>query len=289
MQKRLMIFNVSLIIVVIISAYLATIVPLPIPGSGDLAVPYHDQGNEAWCAAASCLMLLDYWHVTPLPSLSYVADKVQRGTTMKETFESYGLHATYARMKDFAAGLEEIEKDIACGEPVIVDIWINTTDSPRKSWVKFSRENWAHSVVITGYNASGVFMTNPWAPSPAAREFYRTNGWIPPGQDNYLPKSLFQRLWSLYDDYMVGVWKDGYHQPFTPLRKNPLETPWFYVSVSAVFIIGIVNISLFTRRRVEPPSVQQLPRTYLCPVCGNSLTFIEQYQRWYCYRCQRYV
>ncbi len=26
-----------------------------------------------------------------------------------------------------------------------------------------------------------------------------------------------------------------------------------------------------------------------CPTCGGPLTYIQQYQRWYCMRCQKYV
>jgi len=26
-----------------------------------------------------------------------------------------------------------------------------------------------------------------------------------------------------------------------------------------------------------------------CPTCGKPLTFIDQYQRWYCYSCEKYV
>jgi hypothetical protein len=36
-----------------------------------------------------------------------------------------------------------------------------------------------------------------------------------------------------------------------------------------------------------PPPPPQQPPT--CPTCGNPLTFIPQYQRWYCYREQKYV
>jgi NADH pyrophosphatase NudC (nudix superfamily) len=25
-----------------------------------------------------------------------------------------------------------------------------------------------------------------------------------------------------------------------------------------------------------------------CPTCGKPLTFIEQYDRWYCYNCKKY-
>lgn len=27
---------------------------------------------------------------------------------------------------------------------------------------------------------------------------------------------------------------------------------------------------------------------YACPTCGKELTWIEQYQRWYCYNCGKY-
>ena len=45
----------------------------------------------------------------------------------------------------------------------------------------------------------------------------------------------------------------------------------------------------FSLMRAAPPPVQQPPAAYSCPTCGNTLTFIEQYQRWYCYKCQKYA
>jgi hypothetical protein len=51
-----------------------------------------------------------------------------------------------------------------------------------------------------------------------------------------------------------------------------------------------------------PAAAQQQPMNYMppppppppsavptCPFCGGQLTYIQQYQRWYCYRDQRYV
>jgi hypothetical protein len=35
-----------------------------------------------------------------------------------------------------------------------------------------------------------------------------------------------------------------------------------------------------------PPPPQAIP---MCPTCGNPLTYIQQYQRWYCYKEQKYV
>lgn len=31
------------------------------------------------------------------------------------------------------------------------------------------------------------------------------------------------------------------------------------------------------------------PQQYLCPTCGQALTYIQQHQRWYCFNCNRYV
>jgi hypothetical protein len=38
-----------------------------------------------------------------------------------------------------------------------------------------------------------------------------------------------------------------------------------------------------------PPSVSAAPPPPTCPTCGQPLRYVEQYQRWYCDREQRYV
>lgn len=38
---------------------------------------------------------------------------------------------------------------------------------------------------------------------------------------------------------------------------------------------------------IEPPPPSQ--RGYPCPTCGKPLKWIEQYKRWYCYNCKKYV
>lgn len=42
----------------------------------------------------------------------------------------------------------------------------------------------------------------------------------------------------------------------------------------------------------EPPPLPPPPPpppAYTCPTCGRELSYIEEYQAWYCYTCQRYV
>jgi len=44
--------------------------------------------------------------------------------------------------------------------------------------------------------------------------------------------------------------------------------------------------------RAEPaaaPAAAQAPKVRYCPNCGQPATWIEQYQRWYCYGCQKYL
>jgi len=38
---------------------------------------------------------------------------------------------------------------------------------------------------------------------------------------------------------------------------------------------------------VTQAAAQQAPTA--CPTCNGPLSFVQQYQRWYCYRCKKYV
>ena len=38
-----------------------------------------------------------------------------------------------------------------------------------------------------------------------------------------------------------------------------------------------------------PPSQEVAQKALACPRCGQPLTWIDQYQRWYCYNCQQYA
>lgn len=51
-------------------------------------------------------------------------------------------------------------------------------------------------------------------------------------------------------------------------------------------------VSLNRRMGSQPPATQtppQAPATPICPTCGSPLRYIQQYQRWYCDREQKYV
>lgn len=38
-----------------------------------------------------------------------------------------------------------------------------------------------------------------------------------------------------------------------------------------------------------PPPPTATLSTQFCPACGSPLTYVSQYQRWYCYKCGKYM
>lgn len=62
------------------------------------------------------------------------------------------------------------------------------------------------------------------------------------------------------------------------------EVPWEEVQAVGDFVL-LKQRPALTIERQQPPS-SQAP---LCPTCNGPLTWIQQYQRWYCYRCKKYA
>jgi len=65
------------------------------------------------------------------------------------------------------------------------------------------------------------------------------------------------------------------------------------LAVIAALITGGYTL-LKRRRKTEPPTPSMTPQTQQqnqpnCPTCGQPATWIPQYQRWYCYDCQKYL
>jgi MFS family permease len=45
----------------------------------------------------------------------------------------------------------------------------------------------------------------------------------------------------------------------------------------------------FERVFAPAPPPPPPPGAEVCPTCGGPLTYIQQYQRWYCYKCKKYA
>jgi hypothetical protein len=48
---------------------------------------------------------------------------------------------------------------------------------------------------------------------------------------------------------------------------------------------GIFDLSRIRRAPPPPPGLS----AQICPTCGQPLTFVQQYNRWYCQNCKKYI
>lgn len=103
--------------------------------------------------------------------------------------------------------------------------------------------------------------------------------------------------------------KVGETLPFLIVRTlsgRTLEIPWSEVAAAKDIILlkpeFKVPTELLTPAPALPaaapePQLEEKPKLPFfrkterknCPYCGKPATWIPQYQRWYCYNCQRYI
>jgi sporulation protein YlmC with PRC-barrel domain len=62
------------------------------------------------------------------------------------------------------------------------------------------------------------------------------------------------------------------------------EVSWDEVQAAGDFVllkpVAEATAPTATSQQATPP---------VCPTCKGPLSYIQQYQRWYCYKCQKYV
>ncbi|MEM2092107.1 MAG: PRC-barrel domain-containing protein [Candidatus Bathyarchaeia archaeon] len=60
------------------------------------------------------------------------------------------------------------------------------------------------------------------------------------------------------------------------------EIPWEDVQAVGDFV-------LLKQRPAQAVETQPAAQQPICPTCKGPLTWIPQYQRWYCYKCKKYA
>jgi len=73
---------------------------------------------------------------------------------------------------------------------------------------------------------------------------------------------LFAFLFYMLGGYLAGL-----------LERRPFAMP------------GIFNLSRISRVPPPPPT----SAVQMCPTCGQPMTFVQQYNRWYCPNCKKYA
>jgi sporulation protein YlmC with PRC-barrel domain len=83
-------------------------------------------------------------------------------------------------------------------------------------------------------------------------------------------------------DLAFSVGKSGINLTVEDKSGGVQTIGWEEVQAASDFIVLKPTTS-------QPQTPQQPTNTPLCPTCNQPLTWIPQYQRWYCYNEKKYV
>ncbi len=109
------------------------------------------------------------------------------------------------------------------------------------------------------------------------------------------------KLMGKVNDVAFAVGKMGISLTIEDEKGETHNVAWEDVQAASDFIIlkpQIVQQSPYqpqqqpTQTAAQPaqqPQSAQQPTQPVCPTCGRPLTWIPQYQRWYCYNDKKYV
>jgi len=83
-------------------------------------------------------------------------------------------------------------------------------------------------------------------------------------------------------DVAFTVGKTGISLYVENKKGESRNIEWEEVQAVGDFVI----LKPITTQAVAQP---QQPTAQVCPTCKGPLSFIQQYQRWYCYKCKKYT
>ena len=73
-------------------------------------------------------------------------------------------------------------------------------------------------------------------------------------------------------------------------KGQSMEVPWEEIQAAGDYVLLKPSATQSQGLGPQPAAQpQQQSQTPTCPTCGQPLTYIQQYQRWYCYKDKKYV
>jgi sporulation protein YlmC with PRC-barrel domain len=90
-------------------------------------------------------------------------------------------------------------------------------------------------------------------------------------------------------DIAFTVGKVGMTLIIETKKGESKEVPWEDIQAAGDFVIlkPVGSAAAQPQAFAAQPTPQA--QTPTCPTCGGPLTYIQQYQRWYCYKDKKYV
>lgn len=92
-------------------------------------------------------------------------------------------------------------------------------------------------------------------------------------------------------DIAFTVGKMGMTMIVETEKGDDIEVPWEQIQAAGDYVLlkpSTVQTQSFGAQPVVQPQQSQTQQP-TCPTCGGPLTYIQQYQRWYCYKDKKYV
>jgi hypothetical protein len=72
-----------------------------------------------------------------------------------------------------------------------------------------------------------------------------------------------------------------------PSNQNTYQNSWIWIVIGIASVVIVVIIIMVVLIFIKKPKSQSA--TFVCNVCGSSLRFIPEYNRWYCDNCKKYL
>jgi predicted double-glycine peptidase len=182
------------LMIIFLTASCILINPIPvssIPEEIILNVPYHQQDNNYYCGPACVEMALEYLTGDIIPQKT-LADQLKTDpqklvtwtNNMPTPFTNFGYPDT---RENQYSDKEELNTRSSEGLLSIILIWFDTD------------HQYGHYVVVIGYNATGIFVHDPWSIDWGQPQTRKT------GQNAYISYALLSDLWTNYYQWILKV------------------------------------------------------------------------------------
>jgi len=197
---------VSLLLIVLTPFLLGSLPVYAIPSSNLLEVPYYAQEEDFFCGPASVQMGIEYVSGDVIPQRTLAAEMKTvpvNGTytnMMRMPFGNRG----YTSVSEAHTTLDELKEQNSRGYVSIILIWSDTD------------HKYGHYVVVIGYNATGIFVNDPWPVHWNQPESRKT------GKDAFISSSLLADLWTKFNHWVLEI--------LYPAHKPPVYTVMISVS-----------------------------------------------------------
>jgi sporulation protein YlmC with PRC-barrel domain len=90
-------------------------------------------------------------------------------------------------------------------------------------------------------------------------------------------------------DIAFTVGKVGMTLMVETKKGDTKEVAWDDIQAAGDFVILKLQSTQPQTFGPQPVVQAQQAQAPVCPTCGGPLTYIQQYQRWYCYKDKKYV